>query len=329
MTSTSTGTNTSMSTSAGIGTDLPWVEKYRPIKLNDIVGNKDTIERLKVMTNTSMANLILIGNSGIGKTSSIHCVARAILGEYYKSAVLEINASEERKVDVVKDTINRFCQRVICLPKGLHKIVILDEVDSMTESAQHVLREMIEKYKNTRFALACNHSSRIIEPIQSRCNLLKFNQLHFDEMKERLLYICKLENIPIPTQDESGINALIESADGDMRNLLNNLQIVYVGYGSLTKENVLRICDMPVHKHMDNILKFCYDKNAILAVQQTKLLLNKGILVQDIFKYIFLALKSDSTKLKYLEELSRMYIRINEGYDTDLQLYALIIRFCQ
>lgn len=300
----------------------PWVEKYRPLVLDDIVGNTETINRLKLMVSSkNMSNVILIGNSGIGKTSSIHCVARALLGEYYKVAVLEINASEERKVDIVKDDINRFCQKVINLPKGLTKIVILDEVDSMTESAQHVLREIIEKYKNTRFALACNHSSRIIEPIQSRCNLLKFNQLKKDEMKKRLETICLLENITI---DESGIEAIVESAEGDMRNLLNNLQIVTTGYDVVNKENVYKICDMPID--IQKILNLCYAHNSKEALEETKKILEKGVLVQDIFKHIFHCLKNDPSKLKYLEQLSHIYIRINEGFDTHLQLYGLIVR---
>ena len=304
---------------------LPLVEKYRPVILNDIVGNTESINRLKLMvTNRNMSNLILIGNSGIGKTSSIHCVARALLGEYYKTAVLEINASEERKVDVVKDTITRFCQKVIYLPNNLHKIIILDEIDSMTESAQHVLREIIEKYKNTRFALACNHSSRIIEPIQSRCNLLKFNQLNKEEMKCRLLEVCKLENINI---DDSGINALIESAEGDMRNLLNNLQIVNcTPEHRITRENVIKLCDMPINVNV--LLDLCYKKQELAAVKEAQNLLHRGFSVIDILKNMFYILKNDPSKFKYLEELNKSFIRVNEGFDTPLQLYSLLLKFC-
>src|SRR3954449_11928702 len=150
------------------------VEKYRPVFLDDVVGNTETIERLKIIAKEgNMPHVIISGMPGIGKTTSILCLARTLLGDAYKEAVLELNASDERGIDVVRNRIKGFAQKKVTLPPGRHKIVILDEADrfgflsllfdlslnfnSMTAGAQQALRRTMEIYSNTtRFCLACN-----------------------------------------------------------------------------------------------------------------------------------------------------------------------------
>ncbi|KAL7004773.1 replication factor C subunit 4 [Cystobasidiomycetes sp. EMM_F5] len=152
------------------GYQQPWVEKYRPLLLDDIVGNSETVDRLKIIARDgNCPHMMLSGTPGIGKTTSILCLAHAMLGPAYKEAVLELNASDERGIDVVRNQIKGFAQKKVTLPPGRHKFVILDEADSMTAGAQQALRRTMEIYSNTtRFAIACNQSSKIIEPIQSR-----------------------------------------------------------------------------------------------------------------------------------------------------------------
>ncbi|KAJ2297008.1 replication factor C subunit 4, partial [Coemansia sp. RSA 2705] len=171
------------------------VEKYRPTELKDVVGNQDTVERLGVIASTgNMPNLILAGEPGIGKTTSILCLAHALLGAAYREAVLELNASDDRGIDVVRNRIKTFAQKKVNLPAGRHKIIILDEADSMTPGAQQALRRTMEIYSNTtRFALACNLSGKIIEPIQSRCAILRFGKLQGDQVLRRLVEICRAE----------------------------------------------------------------------------------------------------------------------------------------
>ncbi|GMF05528.1 unnamed protein product [[Candida] boidinii] len=150
--------------------ELPWVEKYRPQVLDDIVGNDETIESLKrIASEGNMPHLIISGLPGIGKTTSILCLAKELLGEAnMKDAVLELNASDDRGIEVVRNKIKTFAQKKVSLLPGRHKIVILDEADSMTPGAQQALRRTMEIYSNTtRFAFACNQSNKIIEPLQS------------------------------------------------------------------------------------------------------------------------------------------------------------------
>merc|ERR1712118_25879 len=143
-----------------------------------------------------MPNLILAGSSGTGKTSATLCLAKALLGPYYKNAILELNASDDRGVENVRGKIKHFAQKMINLPTGLHKIVFLDEADSMTAGAQQALRRVMDIYcTSTRFVLSCNLANKIIEPIQSRCAIISFAKLSDEVISERLLNVCAIENI--------------------------------------------------------------------------------------------------------------------------------------
>ena len=192
--------------------------------LADIVGNTDTVERLKVIAEEgNMPNLIIAGPPGTGKTTSVMCLARALLGPAFKDAVLELNASDDRGIDVVRNKIKMFAQKKVTLPPGRHKVIILDEADAMTKAAQQALRRTMEIYSSTtRFALACNNSTKIIEPIQSRAAILRYTKLSNVQVASRLLQVIAAEKIPYA---DSGLEALLFTAEGDLRNALNNLQV--------------------------------------------------------------------------------------------------------
>ena len=206
---------------AAASTDCHRVEKYRPVYLDDVVGNTETIERLKIIAKDgNMPHMIISGMPGIGKTTSILCLARQLLGESYKEAVLELNASDERGIDVVRNRIKGFAQKKVTLPAGRQKLVILDEADSMTSGAQQALRRTMEIYSSTtRFAFACNQSNKIIEPLQSRCAILRYARLTDAQVVRRILQVCEAEKVEYA---DDGLAALVFSAEGDMRQAMRH-----------------------------------------------------------------------------------------------------------
>ncbi|KAG8955429.1 replication factor C subunit 4 [Tulasnella sp. 424] len=278
-------------TSAPDAYELPWVEKYRPKILDDIVGNQDTIERLKVIAKEgNCPHIIISGLPGIGKTTSIHCLAHAMLGDAYKEGVLELNASDERGIDVVRNKIKSFAQKKVSLPPGRHKFVILDEADSMTAGAQQALRRTMEIYANTtRFALACNMSSKIIEPIQSRCAILRYAKLKDQEVLQRLLEICEAEKVEY---NEEGLTALIFTAEGDMRQAINNLQSTFAGFGFVSGDNVFKVCDQPHPVVVQDMIKACIKGDVEEALKKLDYLWNQGYSAVDIVTTIFRVVKT-------------------------------------
>ncbi|CEI89119.1 Putative P-loop containing nucleoside triphosphate hydrolase protein [Rhizopus microsporus] len=312
---------------------LPWVEKYRPIYLKDIVGNEDVIARLMTIAKDgNMPNLILTGMPGIGKTTSISCLAHDMLGASYKDAVLELNASDDRGIEVIRNRIKAFAQKKVTLPPGKHKIVILDEADSMTGGAQQALRRTMEIYSNTtRFALACNQSNKIIEPIQSRCAVLRYTKLTDEQVLRRLLEICQMEKV---NYNDEGLEALIFTADGDMRQAINNLQSTFYGFKYVNAENVFKICDQPHPIVIQHILKCCSEGNLNDSVKCMEELYYLGYSSLDIITTIFRVVRSydeldEGLRLDYLKEIGMTHMRILDGHQSIMQLSGMIARLCK
>ncbi|KAK6868789.1 Replication factor C subunit 4 [Candida tropicalis] len=320
--------------SKGVTLELPWVEKYRPHKLEDIVGNEETIERLKlVVQDGNMPNMIISGLPGIGKTTSIHCLAYELLGDkYYHQATLELNASDDRGIDVVRNKIKQFAQTKISLPPGRQKIIILDEADSMTPGAQQALRRTMEIYSNTtRFAFACNQSSKIIEPLQSRCAILRYNKLSDEEVLARLLEIIKMENVQYNSE---GLQALIFTAEGDMRQAINNLQSTVAGFGFVNDVNVFKIVDQPHPLVIQQILSSCLkEKDLDKAIGLLDGLWRKGYSAIDIVTSSFKVAKylpdvSEQKRLDMIKEIGFVHMRVLEGVATYLQLCGMYAKIC-
>ncbi|RKP22322.1 P-loop containing nucleoside triphosphate hydrolase protein [Syncephalis pseudoplumigaleata] len=303
---------------------LPWIERFRPVYLNDIAGNKETVERLKIIAQQSnMTNIILSGTPGIGKTTSILCLARELLDGAYREAALELNASDDRGIGVVRNRIKMFAQKKVAPPP---------RADSVTLGAQQALRHTMEIYSNTtRFALACNMSSKIIEPIQSRCAMLRFDRLSDEEMTKRLLEICKQEEVP---HSPDGIEALIFSAEGDMRQAINNLQSTYYGFGYVSADHVFKVCDQPHPAVVSRILLSCQQGDIDVAVRGVSDLWDQGYSSIDIVTTLFRVAKlsnelEEYTKLEYIKEIGLTHMRVLDGVQTLLQLSGLMARLCQ
>lgn len=313
--------------------ELPWVEKYRPLVLNDVVGNEETVERLKVIAQDgNMPHMIILGLPGIGKTTSVHCLARELLGDQYNQATLELNASDDRGIDVVRNKIKQFAQTKILLPPGRHKIIILDEADSMTPGAQQALRRTMEIYsKTTRFAFACNQLLKIIEPLQSRCAILRYNKLSDAEVLARLLEVAKAENVEFTSE---GMQALIFTAEGDMRQAINNLQSTVAGFGLVNDVNVFKIVDQPHPLVIQKILSLCKQGDIDGALAQLDELWNKGYSAIDIVTTTFRVAKYwqgtlETGRLEVVKEVGFTHMRVLEGVSSYLQVAGMFAKICK
>ncbi|KAJ3342888.1 replication factor C subunit 4 [Kappamyces sp. JEL0680] len=336
--------------------ELPWIEKYRPVLLKDIVGNQDTVSRLSVIAKDgNIPNVIISGPPGIGKTTSIHCLAHELLGSAYKEAVLELNASDDRGIDVVRNRIKMFAQKKVTLPPGRHKIVILDEADSMTASAQQVawaislqaLRRTMELFSSTtRFALACNISSKIIEPIQSRCAILRYTRLSDAELLYRLVEICDFEKVgrhvltiglaassSQVNYTNEGLEAIVFTAEGDMRQAVNNLQSTNSGFGLVSPQNVYKVCDQPHPVALEAIVTSCMSAKVDEALARLDQVWAQGFASVDIVTTLFKVTKSmempEFLKLEFIKEIGYTHMRLLEGCHSLLQLSALVAKLCK
>ncbi|PWN46034.1 putative RFC4-DNA replication factor C, 37 kDa subunit [Ceraceosorus guamensis] len=325
--------SSAQATSSAVTYELPWVEKYRPTRLDDVVGNSATVDRLKVIQEDgNCPHLLISGLPGIGKTTSVHCLAHALLGDAYKEGVLELNASDERGIDVVRNKIKNFAQKKVTLPPGRHKIIILDEADSMTPGAQQALRRTMEIYANTtRFCFACNQSNKIIDPIQSRCAILRYGKLRDEEVMGRLKEICKLEDVKYSAE---GLGALVFTSEGDMRQAINNLQSTWTGLGFVSPDNVFKVCDQPHPVVIRQILLSCNKGDVDSAMEKLDELWTQGYAAVDIVTGLFRVVKTidqmpEALKLDFIREIGWTHMRVLEGVSTLIQLGGLVARLAK
>ena len=302
-----------------------WVEKYRPKILSDIVNQTEIIGSLEALiaNPADMPHLLFSGSAGVGKTTAAMCISNQILGEYAKEYTLELNASDERGIGMVREKVKKF-SRFAGMADAPFKLIILDEADEMTNDAQTALRRIIEDTAQyCRFILIANNISKIIEPIQSRCAAFKFTTIPEEDVIDRLGEIAKKEKLKF---DKKGLKAICEYSEGDMRHAINLLQAT-ASIGDITDEHVKASAGLTKTTDVDVVLKMALEGKIFDAREKMiELIKVYGMSESDFLKYLNSAVfKSKHKKLsQILESIAKYDYRILVGANPEIQLSALL-----
>jgi len=310
--------------------DQIWTEKYRPKSLDEMIGQSHITKRLDAFVKSkNLPHCLFSGPAGVGKTTAALCIAKQLFGKTWKSNFLELNASDERGIDVIRNKVKDFA-RTIPMGENRFKIIYLDEADSLTSDAQQALRRMMESYSNTcRFILACNWSSKIIPPIQSRTAIFRFLPIPKSEIKEYLKRIAKNEKIAV---EEDALNAIIYLSEGDMRKAINILQMAAISDKKITKDVVYSVTSTADPNAVKTMLESAIDGKFIEAREKLReIMIEQGLsgedIIKEIHRQVFDLSISDEKKVELIEKIGEYEFRLTEGSNALIQLEALLAQF--
>lgn len=309
-----------------------WAEKYRPKTLNDIVNQREIVERLKSFVKSrNVPHCIFAGPPGTGKTTAALCLSRDLYGDAYREHTMELNASDERGIDVVRETVKTFA-RMKSIGEIPFKIMILDEADNMTSDAQQALRRTMERYTGTcRFVMCANYSGRIIEPIQSRCAPFRFTYLPREEHDRYLNQIAKDEKVKVSAE---GLDAIFEVCGGDLRKAINTLQAAASLGKPIDAKVVYSITGKAHPADVQKMIKTAMDGNFVEARKQLREMIQKyGVAGSDVIRQIhseiFRAEIPEEWKIKLVGIVGEVDYRLVEGSDEEIQLSALLAKLVE
>jgi replication factor C small subunit len=303
-----------------------WIEKYRPQRLEDVVGHEHITERLRsYIERDDLPHLLFAGPAGVGKTTSAIAIAKEVYGDAWQENFLELNASDERGIDVVRDRIKSFARSSF---GGFdYRIIFLDEADALTSDAQSALRRTMEQFSNnTRFVLSCNYSSQIIDPIQSRCAVFRFSPLGDEAVEETVREIAEAEGIEMT---DDGLDALVYAADGDMRKAINGLQAAAVLGGTVDEEAVYAITSTARPEEIREMVTLALDGEFTAArAKLDELLVESGIAGDDIIDQLHRSVwefgLDEREAVRVMERIGETDYRITAGANEQVQLEALL-----
>ncbi len=306
---------------------IPWVEKYRPQTLSDVVGQDVAVQRLKAyVQQKNVPHLLFAGPAGTGKTTCALALARELFGADFRSSFLELNASDERGIDVVRGKIKDFA-RTMSLQDVPFKLIFLDEADALTQDAQQALRRTMEQFSKTcRFILNANYSSRIIEPIQSRCAVFRFMPLTAEQSQQLAEKVAAAEGVKL--EKDAG-KAIASVAQGDARRVLNVLQAAAALGKTVTEDDILKVSSMARPKEVQEMVVLAWKGNFSGARELLdRLMIHYGLSGEDVIKQVYREVVAldvpDSVKVHLVDRVGEYSFRLGEGADERIQLEALL-----
>ena len=308
--------------------DIDNLNKISDILFDDILREKFN----RIITTKLYPNLILMGNPGVGKTSTLLAFVRQVTGRYYNEAVLELNASDNRGLDIVDKMIIHFCKNIVTDRNGkpIKKFIIFDEADNITPKAQYVISDLIDQFNETTiFTFTCNDSTQIIESIQSKSIIVKFNKVSEKNMMFRLKEICSIEKI---TLSDDIIKEIITNSEGDMRSALINLEVINKGLKDKDKKNFRSLMTNRIEKDLlDKILIAMIDGNYYDCVKYYQNIKKNGYsnidIIFNLIGHVKIVDIKEDVRIKLMTRLSKTFVTLNDKSETDVQMYGLFSYF--
>ncbi len=307
-----------------------WAEKYRPKTLDEMVDREEIVSRFKsFVKDKNLPHLLLVGPAGVGKTTSILCLSRDLYGPGVQNYILELNASDERGIDVIREKVKNFARTAAIASDVSFKILVLDEADSLTTAAQHALRRTMEVYTRTcRFCLIGNYSENIIDPIQSRCSVFRFGPLAEQDVKSYITTIAKKEGVKLIPE---GLDAVFEASGGDMRKATNLLQAAAATQGEVDDIAIYSVLGKVSPQRVRDMINLGM-KGEFLEAREIlrSLLIDEGLGAEDVLRMIYSELMRmqmpEKWKVRISDTVGEVDFRLTQGARPEIQLSTLIAK---
>ena len=310
-----------------------WVERHRPSSVREMKGQRAVVDRLRAYADSgTFPHLMFAGPPGTGKTTAALALTRDVFGEGYRSNLLEMNASDERKLESIRTKVKQFA-RTAPMPGTTFKVIFLDEADALTPDAQGALRRIMEQFAETcRFILSCNYSSKIVEAIQSRCAVFRFRPLDEEKVLETVLEISKHEGINL---DKGAAEAISKVSLGDLRKAITSLQVAASLDPNVTRELVYETTATAPPEDLHGFFLACKEDGFQPARRRMRGILDRfGLAGTDLVNQLHRELGGvtfldEIQKLSVTEAMAECDFRMVEGGGESIQLDAMAAKICQ